>query len=152
MNKITKITSATEIMEHWPLFYQGMMELNKPKAANRAFSPKQFVNMIYDVVRLTDAFGLVIVSLSKHGIPLGFMIARADPFICERGEVLMVIDYTNEIDSAVPKELQAEVDKWAKAHGYKRMVTLCRRLTKAATRRFKGLGYEYGTALYEKTL
>lgn len=152
MNKITRISSATDIMDHWALFHQGMVELNKPKAANRAFTPNQFLNMLYDVVRLPESYGMVLVAHSKAWVPLGFMVARSDPFVCETGEVLMVIDYTNEVDPDVPKELQEAVDVWAKRHGYRRMITMCRRLTKAATRRFRGLGYEYGTALYEKNL
>lgn len=153
MNKITIIKDATELMEHWPLFMQGMRDLNKPKAANRMFTPNQFLNMLYDVVRLHGiGQGLLLVAHSKGGVPLGFMAARADPFICEAGEVLMVIDYTNEVDSNLPKELQARLDEWGKAHNYVRAITMCRRLSKAATRRFRGLGYGYGTALYEKTL
>ena len=152
MNKITRLKSATDIMSNWPLLLQGMRELNSPKAANRRFTTNQFLNLLYDVVRLPENEGLVLVSHSPGGVPLGFMVARADPFICEDGEVLMVIDFTNEVDPAVPKELQGEVDVWAKRHRYVRLITLCRRLSKAATRRFRGLGYEYGTALYEKPL
>lgn len=137
--KTTRLWGIEQVVEHWPLFCEGLSFLNRLVPAEKHCTPEMLLNVIASTLRKGKDKGHVAVYESdKHGV-IGFTVTFASdsPFDTVPTAVIYAAYARRTVPGASRFGL-SHVEKWARASGFKEL--------QAYTPRINGKGF----ALFEK--
>lgn len=137
------VTDYRDLINHWPLFMEGLEELNGT-VKQRPVSPEKFFCVHLDIVA-GKVPGVVFRVTSKNDKPLGFITALDDSSrYRDELSVLVYAIYSNNKSQAMPRFAFAQVETWAKERGYNEIHALSARTSGASIRWCK---FKFGLSL-----
>lgn len=151
------ITTYSSLIENWPFFARGLVELNTTVGEQEQVDKLEFFTRHLDVV-MDKVDGVIFLALSRDNKPLGFISGWALVDDHKKPTALVYAAYaipsqqTNGKGQSCMKMLYSSIESWARGRGIKRLQTYSGRTSGAAVRWFGTYGFSLSKLLLTKDL
>lgn len=150
-NQVISITSVDQVLRWWKFFEEGLNYFNKELKWGK--SSADFFKVLLHVATAHPSLGLVVVLVSEHGDPYGYVIAADNTNAFSHKTANIYAVYTNKKCPSSFMELRVEAEQWARSNEYKEVSAVSYRINGASDRWFKkNLKYTKNFMVYVKEL
>lgn len=151
-NLIDRIDTCQALTDAWPLFAEGLENLNDFRRTNANLQVDHFFKVVCRVVKQRE--GLVLRVLSKNEKPLGFGVAYgcSTEIYPERICHIYAV-YSNGKNSKAISDLLTSCQEWAQKMGFKELQACSSRFSGATFRWFEAKhGFKRAQITFKKEL
>jgi len=141
LNKIKVLVKASEVIEHWGFFIEGLTALNKT-AGGKMFMPEEvFLAMLMDVLHKGETYGIVALMQNKNGKNVGFFVVRDDSEKFFKPVAIVWAAYSTGNNTRITRDMIVLGEEWTRKMGYEQYYAVCLRtgssIKKLYTKRWK---------------